>query len=282
MNALDAPPTLSGEIRILLVSSLDHPEDKRCFDQVILDRLGPSIAAVGLLHYPVVVPDGDRFKIAAGNHRVQVLRLGGATHVCCHVLPVGTTPAQALMCSLHENHVRRNESVADTMKRVNALKSYHGCQSFAEAAELAGIDQSTVSKVRRVMRELSPRCLAIVHEHKLGVGICYEIAKRAVSEEEQHEWLQSHVRGEMPRDAIVQEAKKKRAATKRTSARTRTPRLPKPPQVRVEAKRDDIDVKLVVLESADGETISAFLTTLAQQILDHYRSQQSLSTFSFS
>lgn len=281
MNASDAPPTPNAEIRNLLLNLLDHPEDKRSFDQVILDRLGPSIAAVGLLHYPVVVPDGDRFKIVAGNHRVETLRLAGATDVSCHVLPVGTTPEQALMCSLHENHVRRNESVADTMKRVTALMTYHGCESFAEGAELAGIDQSTVSKVRQVMGTLSPRCLAIVHEKKLGVRTCYEIAKYGGNEEEQFQRLQSYRRGETPGAAIVSQAKKKRSMAKSASSgRTRTAPPPKPPRMLV--KRDGIEVKLDVLESADAEADSAVLTMLAEQLVNHYQAHRSLAGFSYS
>jgi ParB-like chromosome segregation protein Spo0J len=231
---------------------------------------------------PVVIANGSRFLLCVGNHRCEALRRNGESEVECLVLPENTPPKEALIRSLHENHVRHDEVLVDILKRVTALKEFHGCKSFAEAATLAGLKESKVSKIRFAVDNLSPQAKAVVHEQKIGWSVAYEVAKRADGADEQVAWLASHARGEMNRSAIIEQTKQKAVTAKSAKKAAKKPVTSATPQpVRLQGKIDGVNVKLVVPATAGADAVGKVLTALSHRLAEHCRLERPLSSFSF-
>jgi ParB-like chromosome segregation protein Spo0J len=274
--------SVTAERRLISLALIDPMKDACSLDMDYIARLQSSIAAVGLIQPIVVVRDGDRFRSVAGAHRTEAKKRNGDVKIDALVLPAGTPPEVALQCSLHENHVRHDESLPDTVKRVTALMNVHGLKSFAEGAKLAGLSKANLSKMQLVMAKFSPRCLSLVHDHRLGAGICYEIAQHAESEEEQYLWLRAHVKGDLTRAAIVGESKKREAVAKaaRKSAQEETTARKKIPPVKLQGVVDGVKVRLVIPPYANAAVVGGALATLATRFQSHLESQQPLSSFS--
>jgi ParB-like chromosome segregation protein Spo0J len=262
---------------------LDRMDTSRSLDEETIARLQASIRDWGLMQPLVVIVRGQRYLLCIGNHRCEAMLLLGEKEADCLILPEGTTREEALIRSLHENHVRHDESLPDIMNRLTALKEFHGCKSFAECAKLAGISESKVSRIRFAIKNLSPQALSVVQTHKVGWGIAYEVAKRAESPEEQAEWLTSHARGEMNRAEIIDQSKQKAAAAKVAKRPTaQVPTVLKPRSVRLQGTLDGVSVRLTIPHSAGGDVVSTVLTTLARRIAEHCEGQQPLYQFTIS
>lgn len=282
MQTTERVTQVSPQRQRIPLALLDPMDSSRSLDEESIGRLQSSIAAWGLMQPPVVIISGSRFILCFGNHRCEALRRIGETEVECLVLPENTHPKEVLIRSLHENHVRHDEVLVDILKRVTALKEFHGCKSFAEAAALAGLKESKVSKIRFAVDNLSPQAKAVVHEQKIGWSVAYEVAKRAEGAEEQVEWLASHARGEMNRNAIIEQTKRKAVAAKSAKQAAKKLATPAKPQlVRGKRKRDMVNVGLDFIASVDGETVSKVLRELANDMEKHFATHRSWSSVSF-
>lgn len=272
--SLSAAP---GRQRVPL-ALLDRMESSRSLDEENVTRLQASIAKWGLMQSPVVVANGPRFWLCIGNHRCEALHRNGEMEVECLVLPEGTPPQEALVRSLHENHVRQEECLPDLMKRLTALMDYHGCKSFAEGAKLAGISESKMSKIRFAVDRLSPQALSVIHDYKVGWSIAYEVARRASHPGEQASWLKAHVRGELPRDAMVEQSKQRTLAAKRAK---RTPAQPRPVPIRGRRTVGGVGIQLAISPDTEGNAVADVLTALATQLVEHWKAGRPLSEFAF-
>lgn len=282
MQTSERANQVSPQRQRIPLALLDPMDSSRSLDEESIGRLQTSIVAWGLMQPPVVIISGSRFILCVGNHRCEALRRNGETEVECLVLPENTPPKEALIRSLHENHVRHDEVLVDILKRVTALKEFHGCKSFAEAAALAGLKESKVSKIRFAVDNLSPQAKAVVHEQKIGWSVAYEVAKRADGADEQVEWLASHARGEMNRSAIIEQTKQKAVAAKSAKKAANKPvSLAKPQVVRGKRKRDMVKVGLDYPASVDGSTVSNVLRELAHDLDEHFKLNRTWSSFSF-
>lgn len=282
METTERATQVSPQRQRISLALLDPMDSSRSLDEEHITRLQSSIAELGLMHPPVVIANGSRFLLCTGNHCCEALHRNGEKDVECLVLPENTPPKEALIRSMHENHVRHDESLPDIVKRVTTLKELDGCKSFAEAAALAGLKESKVSKIRLAVDKLSPQAKAIVHEHKIGWSIAYEVAKRAKDADEQVEWLASHARGEMNRSAIIDQTKQKAVAAKSAKQAAKKPAASATPQaVRGKRKRDMVKVGLDFFDSVDGETVSNVLRDLANDMEKHFTTHRSWSSFSF-
>lgn len=272
--SLQAAP---GRQRIPL-ALLDRMESSRSIDEDNVTRLQASIAKWGLMQSPVVIANGPRFWLCIGNHRCEALVRSGVTDVECLVLPEGTPPQEALVRSLHENHVRHDECLADLMKRITALMDYHGCKSFAEGAKLAGISESKVSKIRYAVDRLAPQALSVIHDHKVGWSVAYEVARRASSPDEQVTWLNDHVRGGLSRDAIAVRSKERTAAAKRAK---RPPPPPKPSPIRLRGTVAGVGMQLAISPDTAGGAVVAAMIAATQQLKEHCETGRPFSEFTF-
>ncbi|QDS91436.1 Nucleoid occlusion protein [Roseimaritima multifibrata] len=195
------------ETRRIFAKLINPPKNGRHLDLQIVQRLQVSIAEHGLLQPIVVQICESRFTIVAGSHRLAAILALGDEYVEAKVFPAGTPPAQMLIRSLHENSIRSSETVEDTLNRVAALAAFHAC-SFGKAAKLADISKSKLSKIQTSVKKLSPDAMALARDKKIGIGVLYEVAKKARNEAEQLDWLTAHANRTMSRQDIANAVRK--------------------------------------------------------------------------
>lgn len=200
--------------RRIAVDQIDLLTNRRPIDESNRERLAESIEIFGLLQPIGVSQVGSRYLLGFGNHRLAAVKQLGHTEIDALVWPEDTTPQQMLLFSLQENHLRKAESLEDTLQRVTALAQFHRCK-FAEAAELAGISPGSFSKIRTTVDKLCPAALQVARENKIGMAVAYEVAKRAKAPDDQIAWLQEHAAGRMSREAIIKASRgRQSSATK--------------------------------------------------------------------
>jgi ParB-like chromosome segregation protein Spo0J len=279
MTAPPAPNPGPQTLRVPL-DKLVPIDGARPLDEENVQRIQHSIAELGLQQFPGAIADGDHFLLIFGAHRVESLRRLGHHDVECRVWPQGTTPQEALLRSLHENHVRRSESLSETMRRVTTLMKHHRCQTLAEGGRLAGLSAATISKLHYAIKHLAPQNLALVHQHRLGISVAYGVAKAAPdSDTEQTELLEAHVNGKMTRDEITKRGQE--AAKPRAKRRANAPKVAKPKPLKLKGTINGIGVRLTIPLSAEHEAVRQALVTLAQRLDDHRQQHQPLPEFSF-
>jgi uncharacterized ParB-like nuclease family protein len=264
--------------RLVQLALIDRMESARQIDQQTVRRLVESISAYGLLQPLVVLTKADgRFDCVAGNHRLEAIREACHEEAECLILPERTPIQDALACSLHENHVRADESLPDTVRRLTAYQQYSGCKSRAGAARLAGLSASKASKTYFAVDNLSPPALAFAAEHYVGVSVSYEIARRASGPDEQLRWLQAHVRGEMTRDQIVDSSRHKP-----TKAAARKPRPPQVKPLTVAGVINNVRIRLAFPEQLPAAAVSEALALVTERFREHVSKQLPPATFSIS
>ncbi|TWT35176.1 putative chromosome-partitioning protein ParB [Posidoniimonas corsicana] len=252
--------TAPAEPRCVAVELLQPMSLSRSLDDPTIARLQESIRQHGLLQPILVIESGGGYEIVSGNHRTEACRRNGETEIDAIVLPAGTSREDALAKSLHENHVRRDETLPDVMKRVHALASYHKCR-FEEGARLAGVSRSTFSKIQTVLDKLGPRAMAMVAERKIGVSIAYEVAKRAVDHEQQVEWLAAHAAGDMRRDDIL-------AATRPSGAT--------PKRLKLALTIDSVRLQLTMPADSGYDDLHQVLGKLKSRLVSHAKQRHPL------
>ena len=208
----DTAPAATPTWRRVPQALIDLMDNRRPLDEENLQRLEPSIGKHGLLQPVGVVAVGDRYLLCIGNHRHEVTKRLGHSEIDALVWPEGTTPEQMLVFSLHENNLRKAESLEETLQRVMALAQYHRC-NFSEAAVRGGVTPGTISKIRKSVDVLCPAALQVARDNKIGVAITYEVAKRAKGDDEQIAWLKEHAAGRMSRDAMIKRSPGKKSKT---------------------------------------------------------------------
>lgn len=217
-----AEPADPREIKQIPLGLIDPYGDARPLDAKHVKELAESIHDHGLLQPVVVIRNGDRFKIPMGNHRKAACELLGLCHIEAEVWPEGTDPKSVRIKSLHENHVRQNERVADTLHRVGRVMQDQECE-LSEAIRICKIQGSTASKIKTVYECLSDDAKSLIQKEKVGVSIAYAVAKGTSDPETQVKWLTAHLAGVMPREAIADAANAlKQTSSKRSSLKSQT------------------------------------------------------------
>lgn len=186
------------EVELLRIDLLDALTGARRLDEQNVQSLATSIGKQGLFHPITVIRAGERFTIAMGNHRKAATELLGHSHIEAFVWPEDTPIETVLLRSLHENHVRRDESLHSTIDRISGFMKAKQC-TWTEAARCALVSKGTASKVKSAMKKLSSRALDVVRQKQVGVAIAYTVATKATNEQQQLQWLNAFVAGEMTR-----------------------------------------------------------------------------------
>lgn len=223
----------------------------RRLDEHHVAVLCDSIKRHGLLQPIIVSPAGEHLRIVTGNHRLAAVTQLGLKTIDAVVLPEGMTESELLVHSLHENHIRKAESIEATLARIQALADYEKC-SLSEAAKLAGISSGTLSKIQKIVKTLSAPALEVVRKHKIGSAIAYEVARLAKDEQQQVTWLQAHADGHMSREEI------KQAAAQRSTVG--------PKKLRIDVTVDDVSLKVTVPAGLGYTALCQALTTLRSKI----------------
>lgn len=130
----------------LLYPNPNNPRKK--FDQEALDKLTESIRQVGILEPILVVPDGERYRIVAGERRYRAALAAGLQEVA--VLIRELTPEQEFEVMLTENLQRAD---LDPIEEAQAFQSAisRGWKQ-TELAERLGISQAQVANRIRLLK----------------------------------------------------------------------------------------------------------------------------------
>lgn len=238
------------QIRLDLIDSLD---DARPLVANHVSDLTESIRDHGLLQPVVVIRSGERFIIPIGNHRKAACELAGMSYIEAEIWPEGTDPKSVKVKSLHENHVRHNESVTSTLGRIDGVMEDYQCD-LEEALEKCKIQGPTASKIKTVYDRLCDEARKLLGgDSKIGVSVAYEVAKGTQDPELQVRWLNEHIAGRMTRDAIKNAA----ASTKTTrSVSKRT----------VSSKTGTVEVVITYQGSDTHQSIAAAMTQMNRQL----------------
>ncbi len=144
---------LGEEIRDLPVEAIDpNPyQPRKDFDPRRLEELGESIRRHGLLQPVVVIPNGDRWILVAGERRLRAHKLIGAETIRAIVADVDLDRLRMRELALVENIQRENLNPIELAEAYRELLEVHGITH----EELAAIVHKSRSQITNTLRLLS-------------------------------------------------------------------------------------------------------------------------------
>ena len=145
----------------------DEDQPRKEFAQEALEALANSIKEHGVLQPLVVVKEGDKYKIVAGERRFRASKMAGLEKV---PVIIRTLEAQErLEISIIENAQREDLNAIEMATAYAKLKSQFNL-SEAEIAERVGKSKSAVVNTMRLLNLADDVKEAMV-EHKLSEGV---------------------------------------------------------------------------------------------------------------
>ena len=144
---------LGEEVRELPVDAIDpNPyQPRKDFDPRRLEELGESIRRHGLLQPVVVVPNGDRWILVAGERRLRAHKLIGAPTIRTITAEVDLDRLRMRELALVENIQRENLNPIELAEAYRELLEVHGITH----EELAAIVHKSRSQITNTLRLLS-------------------------------------------------------------------------------------------------------------------------------
>lgn len=175
-------------------------------EQQIKSMIAEIEAHGGPFQPPGVVKLKDMsYRIVWGNTRTEATWQAGFEDILVRVLPEGTTEADELKYSLIENHDRTNENFEVVLDRLSAYSQKAGI-AMKDAAKLAKISPSVVSRWQKCSDTLSPEVKALAKEKQIGLSVLYLLTK-LTDPAKQLKLLKQYIAGELPRDALAESVK---------------------------------------------------------------------------
>ncbi len=109
----------NGRVELLPLDLVDAPAlaMREVMSDDGLADLAESIKALGLLQNLVVVPEGGRYRVAAGHRRRVALEMAGKTHAPCLVFPEGTPLEEAAKVAENSDREAVNPAAEATYYR---------------------------------------------------------------------------------------------------------------------------------------------------------------------
>lgn len=190
-------------IHMIDLSNIVVPNSARGLDAEHASRLAKSLGPEGELFQAIgLIRDGTKHRIVWGRHRYEAYRLLKRAKIPARLLPTDTEPEAEVRFSLQENDLRRSEDPEDVLDRVELCASRLGITSLTQAAEFVGINKSTVSRFKTLVKKLDPAVRRLAKEHQVGNSILYTIAANARDADQQTDLLRAHLDGST-RDQLV-------------------------------------------------------------------------------
>lgn len=168
LDALFPQTALEGEVLQLALSRLDvNPsQPRKHFDGEGLRELADSILEVGLLQPILACPQGDRYRIIAGERRFRAAMLAGLQTV---PVLVRTLPEQErVLAALVENLQREDLNPMESALGVRALMDESGLTQ-EEAAKKLGKSRPAIANLLRLL-QLLPAVQDLVRQGLLTEG----------------------------------------------------------------------------------------------------------------
>ncbi|MEM8671657.1 MAG: ParB N-terminal domain-containing protein [Planctomycetota bacterium] len=247
--------------RVRLDEIIRHP-DSRKIDESRLPELTTSIREYGLVIPPALSEHEGRYICIDGNHRIVALRSLRTKEVLAMVWPEGMSREQILLLSMHANHIRQDETPDATLMRVEALARYHNCK-VGEAAGMAKISASKLSKIKRAQELLVPDALRLCRQEKVGLAIRYAVGMATSDGDKQVELLRQSVAGEITRKQIES-----------------INREEEEPKLTLTFKLGDVEHRLNVPAEAGYELLMDALAELKRNIVTHAKRDTPLDLLS--
>ncbi len=137
-------------VREIPISDLDpnRSQPRKAFDSESIEQLADSIRQKGLLQPILVVRDGVRYRIVAGERRYRACRLAGLKTVPCFIREFGE--AEQLEAALIENIQREDLNPIEEAQAIQSLIS-HFDYTQEEAARRLGKSRPAVANQLRLL-----------------------------------------------------------------------------------------------------------------------------------
>ena len=139
---------LETVVRDIAIDEIDPNQDqpRREFDKAALEQLADSIREVGVLSPILVVEDGMRYRIVAGERRYRASRLAGLTSVPCIVRSM--TTEQQMEAALIENLQREDLNAIEEAMAIQSLMQECGYTQEMAAKRLGRSRPSVANSLR--------------------------------------------------------------------------------------------------------------------------------------
>ncbi len=159
---------LDTTVREIPVSDIDPnlSQPRKAFDKESLEQLADSIRHVGVLQPILVMENGTRYRIIAGERRYRASRLAGLTTVPCIVR--GLDETQQLEAALVENLQREDLNPIEEAQAIRNLMEQCG-YTQEEAAKRLGKSRPAVANSLRLLT-LPQSVMNMVVDGKLTAG----------------------------------------------------------------------------------------------------------------
>ena len=141
---------LETVVRDIAIDDIDPNSDqpRREFDKEALEQLADSIREAGVLSPILVVEDGLRYRIVAGERRYRASRMAGLTAVPCIVRDM--TTAQQMGAALIENLQRQDLNAIEEAAAIRSLMQECG-YTQEQAAQKLGKSRPVIANALRLL-----------------------------------------------------------------------------------------------------------------------------------
>ena len=159
---------LETVVRDISIDEIDPNSDqpRREFDKAALEQLADSIREAGVLSPILVVEDGMRYRIVAGERRYRASRLAGLTTVPCIVRSM--TTEQQMEAALIENLQREDLNPIEEAAAIRSLMQECG-YTQEQAAKKLGKSRPAVANALRLL-SLPQKIMDLVIAGDLSAG----------------------------------------------------------------------------------------------------------------
>ena len=168
LDALLPETDLPAGVTEIAVSQLDPNPDqpRRTFDTQALEALAESIRQAGVLQPLLVVENGARYRIVAGERRYRAARMAGLQSVPCVVRDM--TEQERMEAALIENLQREDLNPIEEAAGIRALMEECGYTQEL-AAKRVGRSRPAVANLLRLL-QLPESILELVKAGELSAG----------------------------------------------------------------------------------------------------------------
>lgn len=141
---------LETVVRDISIDDIDpnSEQPRREFDKEALEQLADSIREAGVLSPILVVEDGLRYRIVAGERRYRASRMAGLTTVPCIVRDM--TTAQQMEAALIENLQRQDLNAIEEAMAIRSLMQECG-YTQEQAAQKLGKSRPVIANALRLL-----------------------------------------------------------------------------------------------------------------------------------
>jgi len=141
---------LETVVRDIAIDDIDPntEQPRRDFDKEALEQLADSIREAGVLSPILVVEDGLRYRIVAGERRYRASRMAGLTSVPCIVRDM--TTAQQMEAALIENLQRQDLNPMEEAAAIRSLMKECG-YTQEQAAQKLGKSRPVIANALRLL-----------------------------------------------------------------------------------------------------------------------------------